>query len=481
MTTQTFQKFHKNTIHSFAVPFIFSLILCASFAIDTPTTSTAKPPRAPSSSNTINDAFTKNSFSDMVGSTFEALEDHIEGTIEQYSALAGKIFPVLSKLFISPKKARKIFRQIHKVQEPGDWIFIFLLGWVTIPAVKYPYEKIVIGRSAKQQDTTNSKPKRPFQETFLYHFADHLSQAGKIAALVYGLDCIAIALETIGFSRVTVFSPYLAKAIYTLWIFLRVNKLKRFLIFKAFGISHQALEDLSTNPSMRGQLARAKIINRILELLCLAGCFFVMIDLLKVKSGVTLKSLFAFSGASTVIFSLAVKDVAIEVVSGLALQASDKVYEGEKVLFGNGLKGTVDQIGLFETLIRDSSEMVTAVPNKELSNQRLTNISRNKFSQVKQKIHFSYGDLDKLPMLLRKIRREITESCPEVVTDGSKSFRTYFHSFEDSYLEVVVDVKLTATPDSDYYYQCREQVLFAIGRAVEKMNMKFAVLSAENQ
>jgi small-conductance mechanosensitive channel len=412
-----------------------------------------------------------------VGNTFEALEDHIEGTLEHYSALAGKIFPSLSKLFISPKTARKIFKQIQKVQEPGDWIFIFLLGWVTIPAVKYPYEKMVIGSS--KQDTAKTEAIRPFQETFVYHFADHLSQAGKLAALVYGLDCIAIALETIGFSQVTMFSPYLAKAIYTVWIFSRFNKLKRFLVFKAFGVSN--VQDMSTNPSMRGHLARAKIINRILELLCLAGCFFVMIDVLKVKSGVTLKSLFAVSGASTVIFSLAVKDVAIEVVSGLALQASDKVYEGEKVLFGNGLKGTVDQIGLFETLIRDSSEMVTAVPNKELSNQRLTNISRNKFSQVKQKIHFGYGDLDKLPMLLLEIRREIKESCPEVVTDGSKPFRTYFHSFEDCYLEVVVDVRMTVTPDSDYYYQSREQVLFAIGRAVDRMNMKFAVLSLENQ
>jgi small-conductance mechanosensitive channel len=377
--------------------------------------------------------------------------------------------------YIFHTSLKNIFKEIQKVQEPGDWIFIFLLGWATIPVVKYPYEKIVIGSTSKENQGTTIK--RPFRESFIFHFADHLSQAGKIAALVYGLDCMAIALETIGFSQVTMFSPYIAKAIYTIWIFLRFNQLKRFLVFKAFGVDKP---NVVSSPSMRGSLARAKIVNRILELLCLAGCFFVMIDVLKVRSGVTLKSLFAVSGASTVIFSLAVKDVAIEVVSGLALQASDKVYEGEKVLFGNGLKGTVDQIGLFETLIRDSSEMVTAVPNKELSNQRLTNISRNKFSQVKQKIHFNYSDLDKLPMILREIQREIQESCPVVVTDGSKPFRTYFHSFEDCYLEVIVDVRMTVTPDSDHYYQSREQVLFAIGRAVKRMNANFAVLS-DNQ
>jgi len=112
-----------------------------------------------------------------------------------------------------------------------------------------------------------------------------------------------------------------------------------------------------------------------------------MVDVLKVKSGVTLRSLFAVGGAGTVFLSLAVKDIASEVVSGLALQASDKVYEGEKVMFGNGLKGTVDQID----------------------------------------------------------------------------------EYADSFLKVIVDVRINVTPDSDTcYFNNREQVLLAIGRAVKK-------------
>ena len=431
--------------------FILKCVQLAS-AIDSPTsaTKTAQP-----------NAFSK------FGDVFEKFEDKIEDSIDHYSAFAGKIFPILSKLYISPEKARQIATAINKVQEPGDWIFIFLLGWVTMPIIQYPYEKLAIGTSPITKD---GKVKTPFKETFIFHIADHVSQAGKIAALVYGIDCIAIALETIKFKGVTQYSPLVAKAIYTVWMFLRCNALKKYFVFKAFGVStSKDREDLGK----RGSYARAKIVNNFFDILCLVACFFVMVDVLKVKSGVTLRSLFAVGGAGTVVISLALKDIAAEVVSGLALQASDKVYEGEKVMFGNGLKGTVDQIGLFETLIRDSSEMVTAVPNKELSNQSLTNISRNKFSQVKQVVHFEYGDLENLPALLLEIKKEISRSCPAVVIDGSKPFRAYFHEYADDHLKVVVDVRMNVTPDSDTYYRNREQVLLAIGRAVKQMKMKF--------
>jgi small-conductance mechanosensitive channel len=117
--------------------------------------------------------------------------------------------------------------------------------------------------------------------------------------------------------------------------------------------------------------------------------------------------------------------------------------------------------------------MVTAVPNKELSNQSLINISRNKFSQVKQVVHFEYGDLENLPALLLEIKKEISRSCPAVVIDGSKPFRAYFHEYADDHLKVVVDVRMNVTPDSDTYYRNREQVLLAIGRAVKQMKMKF--------
>jgi len=70
------------------------------------------------------------------------------------------------------------------------------------------------------------------------------------------------------------------------------------------------------------------------------------------------------------------------------------------------------------------------------------------------------------------------ESILRIIYIFSHLFYHFFqknHQYEDDYLEVIVDVRMTVTPDSSYYYESREQVLLAVGRAVANQNMKFAV------
>lgn len=295
-------------------------------------------------------------------------------------------------------------------------------------------------------------------------------------------------------------------------MFSRFNTFKKYLVFNAFKVSDSKVKIRVEN---RAAFARAKIVNNILEIVLFAACLFVLVDILHLKAGVALNSLFAVSGAGTLLASFASKDIAMEIVSGLSLQASDKIYEGEKVLFGNGMKGTVVTIGMLETIIRDSSEKVTAIPNKELAGHHITNLSRNQFryvqsictlmlhpkveiyqyfivsthssqaerhfqplihSRVKQTLHFEYDDLDKLPDLMEAIKEEIAVSCPFAISDGSKPLRAYFHNYSDQCLDVIVDVRMCVTPSTSAYHQYRQEVLMAIGRAVKLKQMSFAVL-----
>ena len=397
--------------------------------------------------------------------TFEELKDHLEESIEHYSAIMGKIFPFLSKLFISPRKAKQIYRNISMVQHPGDWIFILFLGWGTMPIIRFPYEKGIMG----------SKRKKEFRQSYTYLFADQISQAGKIAALVYSFDCIIIALTTMGFHGLDKITPIIVKSIYTTWAFRRISACKRHIIYSAFGV---VSDEDSSNVDRKAALSRARIVNRLIETFIIAGLLLSIVDLLQLKTGKVLSSLFALSGAGTLVISYGAKDLASEIVSGLALQSSDKIYEGETVEFGNGIKGTVDKIGIFETLIRDASEMVTHVPNAELTKQRITNISRNSYSRVKQQINLDYKDIDRLPYIMGEIEREIRLSCPFVVQDGSKPLRVYFYEYDDCYLKVIVDVRLKVKPYGTEYYISRQHVLLAIGRAVKGCNANFVVLES---
>lgn len=163
-------------------------------------------------------------------------------------------------------------------------------------------------------------------------------------------------------------------------------------------------------------------------------------------------------------------------VSGFALQASDKVYEGEEVLFGNGVKGNVVRMGILETLVKHSGEMITAVPNKDLANQKITNLSRLKFSQVTQTLRFDYKDADKIPSIINEIRREIRESCPRVVTDGSRPCRVFWSNYGETSLEVIVDVRIKSPPIGDTFFEGRQEILMAINRALNRLGVELLPL-----
>lgn len=417
-----------------------------SFFFQKPTTAIPSPPTVE------NKTFTK----------LHAFPTHKKDNI---SALAGKVAPVLSKLWITPEKARNIFTALKTVTDVEDVIFIGFFGWILLPLVRLIYVKYILSREQEGE----FPPKKPFLDTKLFLITNLISEAGRMAALVFSIDCLAIAFETIGFN-VQNYSKLTAKAVYMTWIFTRINRLRNYLVSKAFRYNGP------DEKRRRMSVTRANTVNKLLDF-AIWGTFIAgMLDILNVKAGMFLNSFFAVGGAGTLVLSFASKDLAMQFVSGFALQASDKVYEGEEVQFGNGIKGTVLKVGVLETLVKHSGELITAVPNKEFSNQRLTNLSRLKFSQFTQTLRFDYDDADKINDIIDAIRKEIRETCPVVVTDGSRPFRVFWSSYGESALEVLIDVRMAVPPLGDKHLEARQSVLLAIQRALNKVGVKLVVL-----
>ena len=66
------------------------------------------------------------------------------------------------------------------------------------------------------------------------------------------------------------------------------------------------------------------------------------------------KSIFSVGATSTLVFGLASKDIATQLISGLTLHLSDKMFEGDDVRFHDGTSGKIQNMGWFETMIRNS-------------------------------------------------------------------------------------------------------------------------------
>ena len=90
-----------------------------------------------------------------------------------------------------------------------------------------------------------------------------------------------------------------------------------------------------------------------------------------------------------------------------------------------------------------------------------------------QKVQFTYDALESMPILVATIKEEIKSSCPKLITNGSSPWRVYFNSYESGHLQVVVDARFRIQPHSDEYYDVKEKVMNAIGRAAKRCNVKF--------
>lgn len=136
-----------------------------------------------------------------------------------------------------------------------------------------------------------------------------------------------------------------------------------------------------------------------------------------------MKGVFAFGSVGTLAFTLASQGVIRQFISGLLLIFSDKMYVGDNVTFGDGTAGRVTKLGFMETILRNSDNTVTRVPNALLAEQKISNVSRVRQSQVKQTLRFHYEDADKLPQVIDDIKEEIKKSCSRMITDGTRPFR----------------------------------------------------------
>jgi len=116
------------------------------------------------------------------------------------------------------------------------------------------------------------------------------------------------------------------------------------------------------------------------------------------------------------------------------------------------------------------------VPNTMLSNQKVSNLSRLVISQVKMNLRFHYKDVEKLPILMESIRKELQKSCPRLITNGSRPFRVFWTDINEDHLEVMVDTHHRIAPIGDAYWQNRQAVLMAIQRAIKKNDLELARL-----
>jgi small-conductance mechanosensitive channel len=328
-----------------------------------------------------------------------------------------------------------------------------VLGAFTDPVV----ESIFNATHIKHQSLSEV----PFQDTLLFGAADSISTTARVFVflLLGDLACDALGVTLPFEADLGESAPVLALG---LWAALTLSAVKKTIFLQ--GISGT-------------QLGRVALYDQLLDVLIGIVAVAVVVDVLKIDVGMGLQSVLAGSGIGALLFSLASKDLAQALVGGFIVQAWDAFDVGEEIRLGDGTEGTVKKIGLVETEIVDADNISIKIPNSQLTNTRVSNLSRIERSRVFQTLRFNYSDLPKLPKVLEDIKSEIRSSCPKLITDGSKPFSVILNDYEADHIEAIVNCHFAIPPSSGDYAQNRQEVLFAISRALNKNNVSFALPS----
>jgi len=359
-----------------------------------------------------------------------------------------------------------------------DLVLLVALGWGTVPLLQLPYKAVLATASSSSKDNNDDSNKRkhrhlpPYRQSLFFQLADHLQQVSQIAVAVYLVDIVKLLFLALGWNNETngfvvpankyfVSLPHaFCQCAYTVWAANRGAALKRRLLRRY----------VSRHPETFG---RVKVLNRLADACIYGLTVAVVLNILQVHMGLALQSFLAFGGVGTLAVGLATKGIAQEVIHGLMLASSDRIYEGDNVQFGNGeVSGTIVQLGWMETILRRNDEVMVSVPNSHLLSQRVSNLSRVRRSQVKQVLRVRLEDADQIPDLIDSIKREIQDACPELITDGSRPFRVHWTNINADHCEITVDTRFTIKPTGDVYLANKQNVLSAIHRALKENNVK---------
>lgn len=159
---------------------------------------------------------------------------------------------------------------------------------------------------------------------------ENLSQAAKLGLVCYSFDALEIFLEVAGLKGKKDWSTLAAKLMYATWIAFRLRLYKRQFFATAFEYASKLA------PTKKKKEGKVEIVDKVTDFILFGLLAFLWIDILQIKRGNALSSIFALGGAGTLALTLAMQDVAKRVINGLAISTSEVFTVGDKIQLQDG-------------------------------------------------------------------------------------------------------------------------------------------------
>ncbi len=186
--------------------------------------------------------------------------------------------------------------------------------------------------------------------------------------------------------------------------------------------------------------------------------------------GYDVSGLIAGLGIGGLALSLAAQDT-LSNLFGFTALIGDRPFVAGEFIKTKDVEGTIEQVGLRSTRIRQADQAIVAVPNSMLAASAILNWSRLSKRFVNMTLNLSYDSeaenlqrfLDKTRVMLRE--REFVETDSAVV---------FFTEFGETSIRVLVRCYLLITDWKEFTAE-KERIFLEIMRIIESENLKIAI------
>lgn len=166
-------------------------------------------------------------------------------------------------------------------------------------------------------------------------------------------------------------------------------------------------------------------------------------------------------GVGSLAVALAAKDTLANMIAGFMIMTDRPFRIGDRILLESGQLGDVFDIGLRSTRIKTFDNTLIVVPNHQIVNEKVTNLSYpDPQIRVAVEVGVAYGtDVDKVKRLLT----EVCSSHPDVLSEPPPA--AYFVNFGESSLDFKVVCRV---PEWGMQWQTAEDIRTAVNSVFKR-------------
>lgn len=238
------------------------------------------------------------------------------------------------------------------------------------------------------------------------------------------------------------------------WAVLRFTKFIGILLFDRAQLTESKADD---------QLI--PFVTEILKIVVITlSIFFIMGAVFKVD----IAALVAGLGIGGLALALAAKE-SLENLLASFIVFFDKPFVIGDLVQVNGMVGTVEKIGFRSTRIRTLEKSYLTIPNLQMVNNVLDNLSLRTFRRVKFNIGVEYDTTQEQIQHIVKDVQKYIDDHPNTNQDGE----IHFMEFGPSSLDIMV-LYFIDTMDWSLYLKIKEEINFEIMRIVQEHGASFA-------